>query len=193
MRILTLALLLPMTFVARANYDEAVDGDLSDDQFNPTPIGLDIGSNAVTGTTIVGPDRDFFVITVGPSELVTSVRLTNYELTSNPADGGSLLAIEAGPQITAIDDPAALRGFAIVGVQAGTTVGEELLDDLGGAPLAPGTYTFWIQNTGSDTNYSLNLQFSGPRVIPTLSGWMLLLLGLLLAATGIIVTRRAAR
>ncbi|MEN1729730.1 MAG: hypothetical protein AAGJ52_14945, partial [Pseudomonadota bacterium] len=129
--------------------------------------------------------------TIGDNEQISSIELSEYELISNPMDGGSLIALEEGPVITSLEVIDFLRGLVIAGVLPGTTVGEPLLDSLGGAPLPPGTYSFWVQNTGSDTSYTLALTLEqiGPPPpsnsaigVPTL-GWPALVifsLGLLM-------------
>ncbi len=169
------------------DYRESVSGDLSDNPQQPTVIQVDEGENRVRGQTIDNPtDPDFFTMVVPPGLEITSLSLSEFELISNPSDGGSLIALEAGPRITDVNSSDNLVGFVIAGDASGTEVGDELLDDLGGSPLGPGSWTFWIQNTGSVTAYELTALAqplagpgpggSGAVGIPTLGPMGLLLL-----------------
>lgn len=140
-----------------ANYFEFVSGDLSDDPAQPTVIAVDAGDNRIGGQTIDFPtDADIFTLVVPPGLEITTVSLTEFRLLSSPSDGGSLVALEAGGQITDLNSSENLRGFVIAGVASGTQVGDDLLDDLGGGTLGAGEWTFWVQNTGSVTEYELN-------------------------------------
>ena len=141
-----------------ANHDEFVDGDLSDDPDNPTPLAIDAGTNVITGqATDIPLDRDIITLNVPDGVEITAIELTEFVLVSTPSDGGMLVALEEGPQITDFNSSAALRGFVIAGVASGTQVGDDLLDDLGGAPLDTGPWTIWMQNTGSVTEYQLTV------------------------------------
>ncbi|MEN1729755.1 MAG: hypothetical protein AAGJ52_15070, partial [Pseudomonadota bacterium] len=64
MKRLTTLLTLCLPMAAMADYDEAIDGDLSNDQFTPTVIALETGTNFISaGNTAAPLDRDFFTIT----------------------------------------------------------------------------------------------------------------------------------
>lgn len=141
-----------------ANHDEASDGDLSDDPDNPTPLAIDAGANVITGqATDIPLDRDIITLNVPDGLEITAIELTQFDLISTPSDGGMLVALEQGSQITDFNSSAALRGFVIAGVAPGTEVGDDLLDDLGGPPLDAGPWTVWMQNTGSVTDYQLTV------------------------------------
>ncbi len=184
------------TAVLAANHDEVSDGDLSDDPGNPTPLAIDAGSNVITGSASDNPlDRDIITLNVPDGLEITRIELTEFVLISSPSDGGMLVALEEGPQITDLNSSAALRGFVIAGVAPGTEVGDDLLDDLGGPPLATGPWTVWMQNTGSITDYQLTVTAAavgpppgGPvgnaTPVPTLDklGLLALLLGMGLIA-----------
>ena len=150
-----------------ANHDESTDGDLSGDQFMPTDLAIDAGDNVITASTTAQPtDRDFVTLQVPEGLEISAIVLSQYRLVDQPSDGGSLVALEAGEQITDLDSSDALRGFAIAGVNPGTEPGDDLLDDLGGAPLGSGAWTLWIQNTGSVTEYQLTVQANAAPVVP---------------------------
>ena len=155
--VIVLAILIANAALA-ADHDETVDGDLSGDPANPTPITVDMGNNVVTGRVTDSPlDRDFLTLSVPDGLVIEEIRLTQFDLLSAPSDGGMLVALEMGNQITDLDSSANLRGFVIAGVAAGTQQGDDLLDDLGGAPLSAGEWTLWLQNTGSVTDYQLTV------------------------------------
>ncbi|MEE4174113.1 MAG: hypothetical protein V2I57_07665 [Xanthomonadales bacterium] len=144
--------------VLAANYNELINGDLSGDPSSPTPLAIDAGSNVIRGSVTDNPlDLDIVTLNVPAGLEITSIQFTNFDLISEPSDGGMLVALEPGSQITDLNSAAALRGFAIAGVAPGTRVGEELLDDLGGAPLDAGAWTLWVQNTGSVTDYEFTV------------------------------------
>lgn len=155
------------TPVLAADYNEFVRGDLSGDPANPTVIDVDAGGNVVTGSATDFPlDRDIFTLVVPAGLEVTEIRLSAFELVTEPSDGGMLIALEQGPRITDLNSAANLRGFAIVGVAPGTQQGDDLLDDLGGGVLGPGAWTVWLQNTGSVTDYALTIQAAAAAAPP---------------------------
>lgn len=155
------------TPVLAADHNELVQGDLSGDPANPTVIAVDAGANVVTGSATDFPlDRDIFTLVVPAGLEVTEIRLSAFELVTEPSDGGMLVALEQGPRITDLNSAANLRGFAIVGVAPGTQQGDDLLDDLGGGVLGPGEWTVWLQNTGSVTDYALTIQAAAPAPPP---------------------------
>jgi hypothetical protein len=191
---LVLSLGVP-AWVFAADHNEAADGDLSDDPVNPTPLAIDAGANVITGQATDSPlDLDIITLNVPDGLEVTVIELTQFELISSPSDGGMLVALEEGSQITDLNSSAALRGFVIAGVAPGTQPGDDLLDDLGGAPLDAGAWTIWMQNTGSVTEYQLTVTAeavappTGPAgtatPVPTLDklGLLALLLGMGLIA-----------
>lgn len=184
--VITIGLACAATAVAE-DYRESVSGDLSNDPLQPTSIAIDEGDNRVRGQTIDNPtDPDFFTLVVPPGLEITGLSLSEFVLVTNMSDGGALIALEAGSQITDVNSSDNLVGFVIAGEASGTRVGDELLDDLGGSPLGPGNWTFWIQNTGSVTEYELTAlaqPLAGPAPggngavgIPTLGPTGLLLL-----------------
>src|SRR5882724_1688564 len=81
-------------------WDEASNGDLSNDGLSPTPLVMSVGSNRVLGTTGnsgQGTDRDYFKFTVP-----VGAKLTSIVLLPNTAISGSVsfIGIQAGPQLT---------------------------------------------------------------------------------------------
>jgi hypothetical protein len=168
--------------IATASYgqvihDESINGDLSDDHLNPTPLTLSAGSNIIRGTTAWDPlEPDFFTVTIAADQTLTEVVLIEYQ----NDDDASFVAVEVGPQISSLDSGATLLGATLIGSDPGSLVGDDVLDDLGMAPwggsgfmspLGPGEYTFWHQETAGDTSYAFDF-----RVVPEPSTTMLMML-----------------
>jgi MYXO-CTERM domain-containing protein len=130
-------------------WDEGVSGDLSNDPAAPTVLALGLGTNSITGTT--ASDTDFFTITVPDGASFARLLLTSFESTDDLA----FLAIESGPVITDMGSAANLLGWLH---PSATFVGTDILDDVASgegalgfaAPLGPGTYTLWMQQTGPE-------------------------------------------
>ena len=168
-------------------YDEAVDGDLSDDQFNPTFLALGLGSNLVAGLTEGNPnlDRDFLTVEVAAGMTLEAVVLERYDTTSI----NSFIAVEAGEQISSLSDVSTFLGATLIGSEAGVMEGDNFLDDLAFAPLfgglgfggtlGEGRYTFWFQETLDPVDYVFDFQ-----VVPAPAG------AGLLAAAGLLARRR---
>ena len=167
-------------------WDEDVNGDLSGDQFAPTAVTVELGTNSITGTTQVG-DLDFFTITVPDGALLTELLLTSFESTDDLA----FLAIQSGPVITDLTVADDLLGWLH---PSAAFVGTDILDDLAlgegaigfTAPLGPGTYTLWMQQLNVEpVAYGFDLIIE-PVSVPEPSMVALLVLGL----GALAVTRR---
>lgn len=147
------------------NYNEATQGDLSDNHLAPTPLAFAKGINSVSGTTGLraggeSVDRDYFWFTVPETAVLTKVILTKY----TSLDEIAFAAIQRGrvlnqdPENT---EPSALLGWLHLGL---IHVNQNILNDLGKEataqgftpPLGPGDYTFWVQQTGLSTTYTLS-------------------------------------
>lgn len=147
-------------------YDEAVDGDLSDDWLAPTLFpDLQVGQSVVTMSVVNSDDvefgdRDYFTVTI-PDGLT----LLSLDLLSLDAGGGdeiAFLGVQAGDQVTvdpAFPNPAPLLGWILTQqTNVGTDI-QELLVGEANTPLGPGQYSFWVQQTGQDlTTLSLGFE-----------------------------------
>ncbi len=136
------------TPVLAVDYDEAVDGDLSDTFSSPTFLGtLDFGSNTVAG--VVGgfdPSEDFtdaFSFTVAPTEGVNELLLTSYVATGG--NTASSFALYSG-----LNADSQIGNFGSFGP---ADIGSELL----AIDLGPGDYTFEIFEGTINQSYVLDL------------------------------------
>ncbi len=156
------------TAAASINYDESIDGDLSNDRFSPTNFNLSTGVSNFTMDIVDSDnptgDLDYFSVTIGAGLSIDSIVLTD---SFNPAGGFDTIVfvgLEFGSQVSvdpAAPDPTPLAGFILTNP---TLVGTDVLDELtdGGSSLGEGTYSFWVQQTGVDlTRISL-----GFNVVP---------------------------
>lgn len=162
------ALSIPLVALAGApgsSYDEAIDGDLSSDQFLPTDFGtLAEGAHSVVGSTTFDPlDRDFWTFTIAPGTTLESIILDQFDTTEDV----SFLALEDTGSFSTLVNPSDYLGSALIGNPVEDTgVGDDVLDDLGEVifggtgftgELGPGTYTLWFQETVADVDYGFTL------------------------------------
>jgi len=138
-------------------WDEAVDGDLSDDWLNPTQLPTLLpGLNTVTFSVVnsddeVNGDRDYFTITIPAGYQMSTLDLL--ALSADGPDDIAFLAIQVGNQVTVnpnFPNPEPLLGWMLTQQQ---NVGNDILEIMIGQdniPLGPGQYSFWAQQTGQD-------------------------------------------
>jgi len=143
--------------------DEAVAGDLSGDRLAPNPFTLVEGDNQLIGILegddgMGGFDRDFFSLTVPAGLELASIFVDSFE----SVDMGAFLAIDSGPVFSVNPDdatPGDLMGWTVYG-QANIDV--DIMITMSGngmgfsRPLPANTYSFWSQQTGERTEYTLN-------------------------------------
>jgi IPTL-CTERM motif len=173
---------------AGAFWDEALNGDLSNDGLSPTTVSVITGSTPVIGTTGnsgSGVDRDYFKIDVPPGATLTAIML---RAETNVSGGSSFIGIQPGPQMTVTPSGVGADSLVVRGHYDNGLIGSDLLALLQvgtPGPLPSGTYSVWVQETGGPATYGLDFVISGSSVssasVPTLPEWGMILLGLLMA------------
>lgn len=199
-------LLLPALFCAglvsgaqaATVWDEAVAGDLANLGTSPTALTLGLGANTVRGTTgrISGVvDRDYFSFTLPEGwQLDTLTVLPGSTFLG--ASGLSFIAVQAGPQVTVNPTGGSATGLLGWTHYSENDIGVDILQVMGFGPgasgfsgsLPAGSYSFWIQETGTGTA-AYHLEF-GVSAVPEPAAALLLLGGL--AALGAVCRPRAA-
>jgi hypothetical protein len=169
-----------------AAFDEAVEGDFSNDGTVPTVIDLGVGVHTISGSTVSDPlDRDYFTISVGPGETLNSLVLT--AMTDDPPDNLSFIALDDGGAFESDTDVSTMLAASLIGtVDIGSDVLVLLQTPIYGgqgftAPLGEGEYTIWWQETGGSTSYTFTA-----TIVPEPGSAALLLI----AAGGMIRRRR---
>jgi hypothetical protein len=170
---------------AQVIYNEFVQGDISDNRFAPTALVLSEGSNILLGfmAGAQGPtvDLDYFSITIPAGLQLDQIILTEY-FSQDPV---AFLAIQPGPIFP--NDPLTVEPGDLMGwthLEVGQ-VGLDVLAIMGTQgqgftpPLPAGVYTFWAQQLGEPTDYTLDF------VVTPAPGS-----AALLAAGGVFVLRR---
>lgn len=182
---------------AATAWDEALSGDLANQGATPTVLSLTAGSNLVLGTTgrtagVV--DRDYFSVTLPAGWQLDSLTVLPGS-TFLGASGATFLAVQAGPQVTVNPtggSPAGLLGWWHY---SENDVGTDILPLLGigvgatgfSGPLPAGTYSFWVQDTGTGSAaYRFDLSVSA---VPEPATVLMLLAGI--AGIGAAARRRA--
>jgi hypothetical protein len=192
-RVAAAACALAPAVQAATVYDESTSGDLSGNGLTPTFVSLAAGSNVVTGTTgrqngVV--DRDYLSFTVPAGWQLSAI--TPLPGTSTVAGGLAFIGIEAGAQVTTpVTGPATtLLGWHHY---APGDVGNNILPLIGAGAgaigfsgaLAAGTYSVWIQETGTGT-VPYVMEFTLSAVPEPGSAWLLLT-----GAMALVACRRA--
>ena len=144
-------------------WDEAIDGDLSDDYLNPTQIFTKGVNNHVIFTTATGDDREYFTFTIDAGYQLSALILDGFA--TDPDTNLAFLGVAEGsvfPTGPDAPDVTTLLGYGLIGL---SDVGNDILQliGLGGGaqgfsgPLGPGTYTWWAQETApSVDDWDLN-------------------------------------
>lgn len=166
-------------------WNELPSNDLSNDRLNPSGVVLSTGDNQLFGDTGVNPDgsldRDFLRITI-PSGLQLSQIVVQAWVS---ADFAAFIGMRQGPVFDLNPDEVSapdLFGWDLFGpfdLDNDILVGMANSNGNFTAPLGPGDYTFWIQQTGESTQYVLNFV-----TIPTPGALAML------GAAGLLMTRR---
>jgi hypothetical protein len=152
-------------------YSESVNGDLAGTRLTPTSLSLDVGSNLISGSVVMG-DVDYVTLNIPAGASLAQLTLSDYSTSDNLA----FIAIQAGSQFT---EPA-------IGTNVANLLGYSHIDfsqppgadylvlmnsDVNGlgaigytTPLPSGAYTLWIQQTGPElTGYTWNAVVTAPE------------------------------
>ncbi|MBV8036168.1 PEP-CTERM sorting domain-containing protein [Roseateles sp.] len=173
-------------------WDEAIQGDLSDNGLAPTVIAMAPGRNLVLGTmgdAGHGVDRDYFSFTVPAGHVLAELWLLPVTGVSGSA---SFFGIQAGPQLTVTPSGGGIEAFYGFNHYGGEQIGSDILVAMVGADKAPipaGTWSVWLQETGGQVSYGLDFVITS--AVPEPAAALCLGLGLLgLACRRSVLLRR---
>lgn len=139
-------------------YDESISGDLSDDYLIPHVFTPPAGTLTIKGSVVDG-DRDLFTFDIGAGLTLTSIKLLSYVTDPENPENLSYFMSQPGATLSAppADDFAESVGYVGFGSWA---VGRELIRILTVGPpydyaatLGPGSYAFWVNETGPTSSY----------------------------------------
>lgn len=191
---------LPCTLLAlagtvqAADWNEAINGDLSGDGLTPTALSLAAGSNAVRGTTgrasAGGPvDRDYFTVTVPAGHQLSELNVLPGTLALGD---GSFIGLMAGSQFTVPPTTQTADGLLGWTLFSDSNIGDDLLGFMStpsfgsegfSPPLPAGSYSFWVQETSVGVStYGLSLVVTA---VPEPASALTLLGGLALLAAAL--------
>lgn len=145
---------------AATAWDEAVSGDLANAGATPTAVSFGLGANLVRGTTgrngagVV--DRDYFTFTVAPGWQLATLSVLPGSTFLGGA-GASFIAMQVGPVMTVNPESGSATGLLGWWLYNENDIGNDILQQMGSSPgavgyagaLPAGTYTVWVQETGT--------------------------------------------
>lgn len=155
--------------VHAADWNEAVNGDLSGVGLAPTALSLATGGNAVRGTTgrafAGGPvDLDYFTVVVPAGHELSELNVLADTLALGD---GSFIALMTGSTFTVPPTTATAAGLLGWTLFSDTNIGDDLLGFMStpsfgssgfSPPLPAGSYSFWVQETAVGVStYALSL------------------------------------
>jgi len=149
-------------------YQESVSGDFSGNGLSPTSISVALGSNQVFGTTgrdanaVV--DRDYLTFTVPVGALWSGLLVLPGTTTLGNL---GFIGLQAGNQVTVATNAVNAAGLLGYRHYNAADINTDILAEIGTAgnsstgftpPLGAGTYSLWIQETGTGTsNYGFDI------------------------------------
>lgn len=165
------ALALPFSGLRATNWDENVNGDLSNSGSSPTFVILTEGHNLFSGTmgslNGTGPlDADVWSFTIAAGYYLTGINLVGYSAPSSGID--SFMALDDVGTINMTDPSQHLSnglwteeldgfGNTYTDLLAILDAGPQFGGDGFNGPLGPGTYTFWIQEGSDQIGYTIDM------------------------------------
>ena len=149
-----------------SNYDEAVDGDVSDNPSNPTQLTLSPGTTNVSLST-GDKEEEYLTVVVPDGFELDSLVLESFSTERNVA----FIGVQEGDEFTEplnrdSADIGNLLGYDLFGEPR--QIGTDILDDIGdgfGAigfegALSAGEYTFALRQAGIESDYTLAFNVS---------------------------------
>ena len=149
-----------------SNYDEAVDGDVSDDPSNPTQLNLSPGTTTVSLNT-GDREEEYLTVDVPDGFELDSLVLESFSTERNVA----FVAVQEGDEFTEplnrdSTDIGNLLGYDLFGEPR--QIGTNILDDIGDGfdaigfegALPAGEYTFVFRQAGIESDYTLAFNVS---------------------------------
>lgn len=167
-------------------WDEAVSGDLANLGATPTAVGFGLGSNVVRGTTgrdsggVV--DRDYFTFTLAPGWQIDTITVLP-GTTFLGGSGVSFIGMQVGPVMTVDPNSGSATGLLGWWLYNENDIGVDILQQMGASPgavgfsgaLPAGTYTVWVQETGTGVaNYGFDFSVTA---VPEPASVLLMLAG----------------
>jgi hypothetical protein len=155
-------------------WNETTQGDLSTNPAAPNQFSVGVGTNSIIGSVFNPNDpRDFVTLNLTSSQALSNVILFSY----TSADAIGFIGVQAGTSFQgSLTDPASYLGYSHFGT---ATVGVDHLPMMGTAdgaqgftpPLPAGSYTFVIQQTGTNqSSYQWDFVISS---VPEPAAWLL--------------------
>lgn len=143
------------TSAMAAGYKESKSGDLSDDGLDPTRVKLALGDNIIDGNygNNGGIDRDYFWVKIPDGQQLSAIIL---DPKTQVGGNVSFIGVQKGKKVT-VDplggSPEGLLGWTHYGTSdEGTDILPAICEGAGAKgctpPLGPGSYAFWVQETG---------------------------------------------
>jgi len=157
------------------NWNESINGDLSNNPNAPTALGVfGIGTHSIIASDAFAA-QDNFTFSLAPGTSLSSI----FHVAYASADATAFIGLASGTTINQGSAPGSLLGYTHFGF---ATLGTEIIDNIAtgpGAvgftpPLGAGNYAVWMQQAGASATW--NLRFT---VVPEPSTWSLLGLAVL--------------
>lgn len=173
------ALILASGGASAAMWSEGSNGDLSNTGLAPSAMTLDAGSNLINGGFGSG-DLDYLAVTILPGFVLDGI-ITGTG--NNQGLSRSFIGVQSGSVMTVpptTSSASGLLGWTHFGGADGVNLLPRMSAPAFGssgftAPLAAGTYTFWINETlnASDLTFDLDFHVSPSPVPLPGAAWML--------------------
>lgn len=160
-----LLILAPTATGAVFTYDEILDGDISDNYLAPLLLTPGTGSSVLKGTVVDG-DRDLFTLVIASGLRLDSLRLLSYVTDSENPENLSYMMSQPGTTLSSPPSSDFVDSVGYVGFGKWAE-GRNILGTITAGPpydyvstLGPGSYAFWINETGPTSGYQFQFNVS---------------------------------